>query len=264
MLGAIIGAGASLASSILGNKSQEKQAEANIKYQKQFAQSGIQWKVQDAKKAKIHPLAALGAQTHSFAPVSVGSDYSGLAQAGQDIGRAIDADRNSGERVDAFVKQTRALQLQRLGLENELLASQIAKVRQPGHPPATPDPKNLGMIPGQGDVKTQPHKVTASHPHDASREAGAITDTGHAWTGTGWAPVMSDDFKQRSEEDPWAVIGHWARNRIPQSFQIKSSFKPPFKALSDEYWAYHPYAQEYRIFRRKRSGTHSRFRFRGD
>lgn len=262
MLAAVIGAGASLASSILGNRSAEKQAEKNIKYQKDFAQKGIQWRTQDAKKAGIHPLAALGAQTHSFAPVSVGHDYSGLAQAGQDIGRAIDATRNSGERVDAYTKTVHQLQLQRMGLENELLASQIAKVRGAGHPPASPSPTNLGMIPGQGDVKTQPHKVTASHPNDPSREAGAITDTGHAWTGTGWAPVMSDDFKQRSEEDPWAVLGHWVRNRVPQTFQYKPSFKPPFQALSDEYWAYHPYAQEYRLFRRKGSGTHSRFRFR--
>lgn len=38
---------------------------ANEKLQREFAQQGIQWKVQDAKHAGIHPLAALGAVTPS-------------------------------------------------------------------------------------------------------------------------------------------------------------------------------------------------------
>lgn len=40
----------------------------NIAYQKEFAKHGIQWRVEDAKNAGIHPLAAIGAQTTSFTP----------------------------------------------------------------------------------------------------------------------------------------------------------------------------------------------------
>lgn len=47
---------------------------ANVLLQKEFAQKGIQWRVADAKKAGISPLAALGAQLHSAAPTYVGSD----------------------------------------------------------------------------------------------------------------------------------------------------------------------------------------------
>ena len=45
---------------------------------KQFAKRGIQWRVHDAKKAGLHPLAALGAQTTSFSPSFVSqSRYEG-------------------------------------------------------------------------------------------------------------------------------------------------------------------------------------------
>jgi hypothetical protein len=45
----------------------------NIEMQKDFAQHGISWRVKDAKEAGLHPLAALGAQTTSFSPSSVGA-----------------------------------------------------------------------------------------------------------------------------------------------------------------------------------------------
>lgn len=42
----------------------------NLELQREFAQHGIQWKVNDAISAGIHPLAALGADTMSFTPSS--------------------------------------------------------------------------------------------------------------------------------------------------------------------------------------------------
>lgn len=119
-----------------GNR-EDARADKNDALQREFAQSGIQWKVADAKKAGIHPLAALGAQTHSYSPVSVGgNDFgTGIAAAGQDVSRAIDATRTAPQRSAAVVKTMQDLELTRMGLENELLASQIAKIRVAGHPP---------------------------------------------------------------------------------------------------------------------------------
>lgn len=140
MLGALVGAGASLIGGLLGKSSTEKANAQNIRLQKQFAQEGIRWKVEDAKKAGIHPLYALGAQTHSFAPAVVGDTAlpNAMAEAGQNIGRAIDAKRSGAERVDAYNKTVQDLTLTRMGLENELLASQIRTVNQAGHPPPLP------------------------------------------------------------------------------------------------------------------------------
>lgn len=121
----------------------QKQQAANTATQKEFAQHGIRWRVEDAKAAGIHPLYALGAQTQSFSPIHVGTDFAGM---GQDISRAIDATRTSGERADARLA---ALTLERAELENDLLRSQIlgskaALLQQVG--PAFP-----GGAPGPAD-----------------------------------------------------------------------------------------------------------------
>lgn len=259
MLSALGAIGGSVISGLFGNKA----AKQNIKYQKQFAQQGIQWKVKDAKAAGIHPLAALGAQTHSFAPVAAG-DFSGLAGAGQDLGRAISATQNGRQRVDGYTKTVQKLSLQRMGLENELLASQIARVRQPATPPASPPTNpNALLLPGQGDspgIKNEAFERAGWNPEKPWSEAGAVTDLGFTRTETGWAPTMSKEAKDRLEDDMAGIIGWNLRNRLPQTFQ--QNLRPPFDPLSDEYWVYHPGMQEYRLRRRKRSGTHSRFRFR--
>lgn len=146
-LGPIIAAGSSLLGGLLGNARQDK----NDAMQKEFAQSGIQWKVEDAKKAGIHPLAALGAQTISYSPQSVGSDLStGVANMGQDISRAVDATRTTTGRAGAVAKTIEDLNLTKMGLENELLAAQIAQIRQAGHPPPMAGPgDDISLMPGQ-------------------------------------------------------------------------------------------------------------------
>lgn len=123
--GPLISAGTSLLGGLLGRKSQNKMADKQAALQKEFAQSGIQWRVEDAKKAGIHPLYALGAQTASFSPVSVGDPLGGaFSDMGQHLGRAVDAMGTREERAVGKVLQH--LQLERAGLENDLLRTQIA------------------------------------------------------------------------------------------------------------------------------------------
>lgn len=134
-----------------------QQQAANIAAQREFAQQGIRWKVEDAKAAGIHPLYALGASTHSFSPVSISSPdtpATNFAALGQDLSRSIQAGRTGEERADAFTKTAQALQLENSGLQNELLRTQIAKLRgQVGPPVPTVSPKVDGV-----DMKTvEPH-----------------------------------------------------------------------------------------------------------
>lgn len=264
MLAALGSLAGSVVSGLFGNK----QADKNIKYQKQFAKEGIQWKVADAKKAGIHPLAALGANTHSFAPVQ-GGDWSGLASAGQDLGRAIQSKSTKSERLTGFQAEAAKLSLDKARLENDVLradlASRIAKVKQPGTPPPMPDQNQADLMPGQAQspgIEEKKHERTGFDPRNPAREAAVMSDHGYVWTGTGYAPIPSKDFQDRAEDMIPAQAGWFMRNQMLPSFQVAK--KPPFPALSDEYWGYHPFYQEYRLFRRKRSGTHSRFRFRGD
>lgn len=261
MLGALIGAGASLLGGFLGQKQQNKMADKNIALQREFAQSGIQWKVEDARKAGIHPLYALGANTHSFSPVSVGSDLgSGIANAGQDIGRAMDATRSGSDRLTAFQKTVQDLSLQKMGLENELLASQIAKLRTTGSPPPMASPEDRMLLDGQAQslaandrvakafdlVETKPLQRTASDPSRPYQEAGAINDLGFVRTKDGYMPVQSNDAKQRLEDDLIGDLAWSLRNRILPS--IGANQTPPNVPVGKGYrrWQFHPLYQEYR------------------
>lgn len=146
-IGPMISAGASLLGGWMNSKATEKQNEQALAWgreqyanQKEFAQQGIKWKVNDAKRAGIHPLYALGAQTTSYSPVTVGNTAdtsmgSAIAAAGQDISRAALAGSTDKERVSAYEKTLQSLSLEREQLNNQLLRSQIAKTNAQLPPP---------------------------------------------------------------------------------------------------------------------------------
>lgn len=160
MIPALISAGAGIIGGLL-NKSSSDQANATNQanalrqeaLQREFAQSGIQWKVADAEKAGIHPLYALGANTVSYSPNTVGavadtSMGSALSSAGQDISRAMAANSDNDGRKTLFDTAVQKLTLQRMGLENENLASDLAKKRAQIGPPI-PSLTDKNEIPGQ-------------------------------------------------------------------------------------------------------------------
>lgn len=103
----------------------------NLAAQREFAQHGIQWKVADARAAGIHPMFALGASTTSYAPQALGDIGTDMRKSmGQDIARAASAIGSTDQKETDQQKAMGALQLERAGLENELLKSQITRVRQ--------------------------------------------------------------------------------------------------------------------------------------
>lgn len=113
----VIPAVAAVAGSMLSKKSSDKAAaaqeraydqqtqaqvemnEANLAAQKEFAQHGIRWKVEDAKQAGLHPLFGAGLTGASFSPsfqavpsprpTRAPTDYSWLANIGQLLGNFL-------------------------------------------------------------------------------------------------------------------------------------------------------------------------------
>lgn len=113
----VIPAVAAVAGSVLNKKSADKAAaaqeraydqqsqaqlemnEANLAAQKEFAQHGIRWKVEDAKQAGLHPLFGAGLTGASFSPsfqavpsarpTRAPTDYSWLANIGQLLGNFL-------------------------------------------------------------------------------------------------------------------------------------------------------------------------------
>lgn len=141
IIGDLISAGASLFGAKMNADEQDRINQQNIAFQQQtnatniaeqekFAQSGVQWRVADAKAAGISPLAALGAQTGSFsnvvAPQAQSSNAfgTGVAAAGQDIGRAIAATRSPEDQAIALEKTRQDLESGQL--DNELKRAQLA------------------------------------------------------------------------------------------------------------------------------------------
>lgn len=125
-IGPIISGVSSLLGGVLSSRAASDAADEQADLQKQFAKNAIQWKVADAKAAGVHPLYALGANTVSYSPVSVGDTSMGSAFAdmGHNVGRAIEAVQTAPERD--MQKRLSMLQLERAGLENDFLKTQIA------------------------------------------------------------------------------------------------------------------------------------------
>lgn len=249
----ILGAAGSVIGSIFG----KSEADQNVKMQKQFAQQGIQWKVADAKKAGIHPLYALGAQTHSFAPVQTGISEN-MASAGQSLGRAVDAYRSNGERLDGFTKASQSLLLEKGKLENELLKTQIASanatLNQAGSPPPAPTMGSRYLMPGQGStqglIQDQAMSRTRSSPAAPSQEPGAIPEVGFGRSTTGYPVVPSADVKQRIEDMILPEISWALRNQIAPMMSEKN-LNPPFKAPYGKRWQYDWFRQEYQLVDQK-------------
>lgn len=250
MLGEIISAGASILGGILGQRNQNKQAELNRQMQLDYAQNAIQWKTEDAKKAGIHPIYALGAPTMSYSPVSLGDSLTpAISNAGQNLGRAINSTSSQETRATAYTQALQALQLERGSLENETLRSNLARMRQTPNPaPATPT-QAWGGIPGQGDdpantISTSQIKEKMErdnwNPVHPSGEAFAIPDTGYLRTPDGWIPAPSKEAKNRIEDIEPHEWAHYFRNNIGPGLTT-AKMNPPFAAPAGTAWTYDPW-----------------------
>lgn len=172
-LGSIISGAAGLLGGAFSNRKNESTANKNVDQQRKFAQKGIQWKVADAKKAGIHPLYALGANTHSFSPIAVQDSVGpAVANMGQDISRAMYATADADTRAASKVA---ALQVENMGLQNDLLRAQIAKLYSqvgPAHPGGVAFPVSPDSIITRDLVDVKPSEIVSARSGDPSTEAG--------------------------------------------------------------------------------------------
>lgn len=190
---------------------QNKQFGDNVALQKEFAQNGIKWKVEDAARMGIHPLAAIGAPTQSFSPITTGdSQGEAFRDMGQNLNRALQSTKTAEERALSNLQlATAQADLDGKVLDNQIRASELRKVNMTG--PAFPGASSK-LIDGQGDsVVVKPSEIIASDKLDLSKEAGVITDYSFAQNSLGGlTPVPSSDVKSRIEDSvflelPWAI-----------------------------------------------------------
>jgi len=158
VIGTIAGGAISAGASYFGGQStaaaQQKIAEENIAYQKDFARNALSWRAEDATDAQratgINRLTLLGAPTSSFSNVVGASDAgAGLRDAGQNIGRAIAAASAIDERareLDAKLVQAKIDNVNADTTRMMAAASGAAIVNQPGTPPPMPTPDPRGPV----------------------------------------------------------------------------------------------------------------------
>lgn len=264
--GALIGGGASLIGADKQADAMKDAAAMNARAQKEFAQHGLRWKVADAKAAGLHPMAALGASSTSFAPSYVGDSPQGqaLADFGQNLGNAIARTSTKSEQMFQQAMQTE--QLKNAQLQNKLLEGQISSINSPSRPGGAAWPGSQHAIPGQGDsalIDTQPLQRTAHLPGQPHSEPGSITDVG--WVNTasgGLAPVPSRDVKERIEDQIIQELSWSIRNQALPN--VGHGPKPPKAALPKgaTHWEWSVLGQEYRpVFGKKRNFGDTAYEF---
>lgn len=243
-LGPILGAATGIFGNILGKNAADDAAEQqqanffsnqqmqrefwekNYAMQKEFAQSGIRWRVEDAKAAGVHPLFALGGGGAAASPTAyVGGDtsvsHSGdyLAKMGQDLGRAISATSTAAERSENKIGQ---LAIERGELENALLRSKLAKENAQIGPPMPGAQMSPG--PEHGFFEYKPAEVAPHHPQAPSIEAGPLQPyTQFRDGGDKIVAMPHSSLKVEDEFGAPLMAEWWANNKIMPS----DTLKPP-------------------------------------
>lgn len=260
-IGAAVGGVAGLISSGQSQANAAKLNQLNYEHQKEFAQNGIRWKVADAKAAGLHPLAALGASTAQYTPATAigdSPDWSFLADAGQSIGRAVDAKRTQQERVEQQQKQDAAfaLKAENQKAENDLIRAQTASIQQDmvlrqakaseqavrtqQQVPAMPSLGRDGsVIAGQGDatspagIEAKPAEIVVNDPQTRTAEAGSHPDKRWLRTSTGgYQPVRSEAAQNALEDDIVGSFRYDVRNGLANMANSQDN-APPRAFLPD-------------------------------
>ncbi len=195
---AIIGGAAILGGALLGSRDnrenrlmQQTQNDQNIQLQREFAQQGVRWKVEDAKKAGLHPLAALGAQTQSFQSQHIGGSQSPFPAAGQNISRAVRAAQTKEEKALAIIQIDMArAQLKNMKLQNVGMANSIGQLNTPSIP------SKEGPVTGQ-DIGYEYINPQIPYSQTTGLEAGTGPGMGRSTMSSG---KVIEHVSQRTQE----------------------------------------------------------------
>lgn len=211
-----------------------EQFDRNEALQREFAQNGLAWRVQDARNAGLHPLAAIGAQGASAAPISVGGggqynvDFGrsprddtgqilgrGLSDMGQNIGRAYMASQPPEAKVlTAFELARQAQQLEHGSLQNEYIKLQIARAARPG----AGDSGGGGVMTGpqvmSGQFENKPAEIPPSDPTNPAATAGTYSENKwHRTPNGGWASSPASHLNIDEPGSP-GYFGYMWRNGL--------------------------------------------------
>jgi len=200
---------------LFGIFKEEQMANRENRLQEKFAQNGIRWKVEDAKAAGLHPLAALGTPTTSYQPAYGDSTASNYANLGQDLTRAIHSTRTSKEREEKLAD----LAVTSSELDNELKRAQLAKLAPNQIGPPGPSSSNIpGYLTGSSTnepyVKENPVQVEKTEPGRMGKSAGAVTSYTYQTYADGAVGIIPSKDSKQATEDQLPLELQWYYNNL--------------------------------------------------
>lgn len=209
---AALGVGTSVGSAIIDYNQKKKQSDREWAIYNQqrgdqfdFAKHGISWKVNDARRSGINPLAALGANTLSYSPVQVGGgSTANMAAHGQNISRAILYREAEGRGIDNQIKKAT---LQNMQLRNKALADTLN---------------------GQADpVKEVPNEVPMMTSHSVAGGGYPINQVAFDDQGRGYLIPGQNAAEMIGDEAPIVDRIGYTLNRLKDAVSdFKSTFNP--------------------------------------
>lgn len=204
--------------------------------QKEFAQHGIQWRVEDAQRAGLHPVFALSGGGAAYSPpsVSVGSSSSGYSElSGQDISRAVRATMSPEQREVMRIQEQEVLsRITRNNAEADMFRSVTVKNYQgmnPGVPvgvdPAVMADPSFGGGNTANRVSVKPSEVTSRSGSDVSTAAGRDVAWKQYTVGADgrkiWAP-NAQNFAEALEgvSESWPLTWIWIKENMARNPQF--------------------------------------------
>lgn len=211
-------AGVAAAGSVLGGKEEanaiKDSAKTNaesasatnaqqIAFSREMAQNGIQWRVDDAKKAGIHPLYALGAPTFQAPQLNV-ADTSANTAMGESYARAAEhISRGISSAGDAYAKKEAAAdQLEFNNLQKEQLRANIARTRAETQDFVAQSVARSQMLLGQQKIQgIGQSRPLPLHEEAALQQVPVGSEISGAWK------VLPNRTNAQSVEDVYGEVG---------------------------------------------------------
>lgn len=162
------------------------QSAADRAFQREVYQNQYQWKVADAKKAGLHPLAVIGGGAYSGSPTSVPSSFSmadTLGKLGEGIGDSYAAykskDEMAAEKAIADLRQKKQFDaaLAESQAKTNMYNAQAAEAQARAQSYTRPMGTGREVIPGQVEASKYPDKFTRFRNPDGSLSGRKPTET---------------------------------------------------------------------------------------
>lgn len=228
----------SLINGFLNRNQQKDLAQKQADLQKEFAQNSIQWRTADAKKAGIHPVAALGSQGISYNPSYVGDgDNFGGSQASI----SYTPEEKVDEKTQAYNDKVNALNLRMLEANTKEAEASAKKAQMsliPNDPlrPLIPNQSGVGLPTSKTGMPGQASSIYGnklSEAEEASRFTVHQDGTISTFPTNNIMDYISEDMLASIEwrlhnkyTDQVDALNKVLKGKLPKGYIVKSRLAP--------------------------------------